>query len=79
MTWQGWSLLALAFAARAVHVYWYPFADHGACDGKGKHRSRKGKGKSFRRCKGCKGRGSYLRWTVRLTARGRQAVREWKR
>lgn len=44
----------------AASCWWFPYVDCLCCKGKGKHRSKKGK--TFRRCKVCSGKGSWFRF-----------------
>lgn len=65
----------LAAGAYVVHVWRYPFGWCLRCAGRGKIRSRKGKGRSYRKCTHCKGKGDRIRWAPRLTARARLKAR----
>lgn len=62
---QGW-LVFWAIVAGLIGSGWYmgacwwrPFADCGKCDGRGKFRSKSGR--TFRRCRRCKGTGERIR------------------
>ncbi len=58
----GGALVALALAWLAYYAavcVWWPYTSHGRCSGTGKLRSPSGR--SWRRCPGCKGKGSRIR------------------
>lgn len=74
----GWAALAavVCLAGYAAHCWQWPFAACLKCGGEGKARS--GSGRSWRRCRRCKGSGERVRlgrrlWTW-LVARKHDAV-----
>jgi hypothetical protein len=62
----GWVIVAGAalVVGYAVHCWWLPFAACWKCDGAGRFRS--ASGRSWRRCRRCKGSGERVRFGRRV-------------
>jgi hypothetical protein len=59
--WIFWTVVAAVIGCGwyVIACAWFPFADCAKCEGRGKFRSKSGR--TFRRCRRCKGTGERVR------------------